>query len=123
MKKILYFCAFCAIVLTTPAAIAQVDSCGCGGIHYTDKQDANCLECLHNKKQMQTNLNACREKNEKLQEKFDVCHLHEELLTEENGDLKAENAKEQRSKRIWRSVGLGAIAVAILEAALIFILF
>lgn len=119
MKKLLIIIA----LLTSPAAIAQVDTCKCGGIHYTDKQDANCLECLHNKKTLQGNLNACREKTEKLQEKFDVCHLHEEILLEENRDLKAENAKEQRSKRIWRGVAIGAALLAILEATAILIFF
>lgn len=121
MKKSLLFLAVLMAFFISNDIMAQTDSCSFSGVHYTDAQDAKCLECLVNNQKF-------RQKIEKLELakveliQWNADQLMEiEQLRDQNMSLIHQVNKLERKKNIWRSVVFGCVSIIAIETVVILI--
>ena len=119
MKNIVFILlmAICAV----PFAQPPVDSCGCPGIHYTDIQDANCLECLMNRTKLLQKINILEIQKKEFSQYVADQQIEIDKLRNENDILFDQNVKLEQSKRTWRSITFSFLGIIAIETAIILI--
>jgi len=98
---------------------AQTDTCACDGICYTDRQDANCLECLVNAPKKNAQIQELKEKSTEQSEYINNLKAERDKLRVTNQALRDDVERQKKRKRLWQTITAATCGVIIIETLIL----